>query len=154
MTLIDTGEGFATHRVVNQPPPLDGFDPLACDPALSDAVTRYAGGEHLAPLAALGRQAGSAEAREHGRLANDHTPVLHSHDRYGHRIDEVEFHPSWHWLMSHGIRHGLHAAPWAPDAGPGAHVRRAAAFYLWSQAEAGNGCPLSMTFAAVPALRH
>jgi alkylation response protein AidB-like acyl-CoA dehydrogenase len=165
--------GFATHSVRNQPPPLDGFDPMACDPALRDAITRYEIDD--AQLAELAELAGSAEAREHGRLANDHPPILRTHDRYGHRIDEVEFHPSWHWLMTQAVRHGLQAAPWAPDpnselrdarirsdrtgrktshSSSGAHLRRAAAFYLWSQAEAGHGCPISMTYAAVPALRH
>ncbi len=142
----------STHEVTNQPPPLDDFDPLACDPALADAITR-----HAAPapaLTELAQEAGSATAREHGRLAERHHPVLHTHDRYGHRIDEVEFHPSWHWLMGRAVAHGLHAAPWAPGAAPGAHVVRAAGFYLWTQVEAGHGCPLSMTYAAVPALRH
>ncbi|WP_188984651.1 acyl-CoA dehydrogenase family protein [Saccharopolyspora thermophila] len=148
MTLIDEPPAFSTHRVVNQAPPLDGFDPLACDPALRSALDRHG----IDDLAALALQAGSAEAREHGRLANEHPPRLRTHDRYGHRIDEVEFHPSWHWLMARAVDHGLHAAPWA--LGPGAHLRRAAGFYLWSQAEAGHGCPISMTYSAVPALRY
>ncbi|GAB3283945.1 isovaleryl-CoA dehydrogenase [Parasphingorhabdus pacifica] len=158
MTLIDepgTGtEDFATHQVFNQPPPLDGFDPMACDPALREAVSRYANDEQLGALAELAAEAGSAHGREHARLANENPPALRTHDRYGHRVDEVEFHPSWHWLMSRAVSHGLHATPWEPDAGPGAHVRRAAGFYLWSQLEAGHGCPISMSFAAVPALRH
>ncbi|MFI0463347.1 acyl-CoA dehydrogenase family protein [Saccharopolyspora sp. 5N102] len=148
MTLIDEPTAFTTHRVANQPPPLAGFDPLACDPALGAALTRYAVGD----LTALALEAGSAEAREHGRLANEHPPVLRTHDRYGNRVDEVDFHPSWHWLMSRAIDHGLHAAPWS--LGPGAHLRRAAGFYLWSQVEAGHGCPISMTYSAVPALRY
>jgi putative acyl-CoA dehydrogenase len=148
MTLIDEPPVFSTHRVANQPPPLAGFDPLACDPALGAALTRYAVGD----LTALALEAGSAEAREHGRLANEHPPELRTHDRYGNRVDEVDFHPSWHWLMSRAIDHGLHAAPWAQ--GPGAHLRRAAGFYLWSQVEAGHSCPISMTYSAVPALRY
>ena len=147
---------FGAHEVRNQPPPLAGFDPLACDPALADAVARHGDPgravlRSLAPIAAL---AGTAEAREHGRLANENPPRLRSHDRYGHRIDEVEFHPSWHWLLRKATGFGLHGAPWAPDAGPAAHLRRAAAFYLWGQVEAGHGCPVSMTYAAVPALRR
>ncbi|WP_179724443.1 isovaleryl-CoA dehydrogenase [Saccharopolyspora hordei] len=138
----------STHQVTNQPPPLSGFDPLACDPALGAALTRYAVGD----LTALAKEAGSEEAREHGRLANENPPQLRTHDRYGHRVDEVEFHPSWHWLMSRAVEHGLHAAPWT--SGPGAHLRRAAGFYLWSQVEAGHGCPISMTYSAVPALRY
>jgi len=151
-----------THAVHNQPPPLDGFDPLACDPALASALERYGvpGGEPLAgsgaapsSVASVAALAGSGEAREHGRLANENPPRLRTHDRYGHRVDEVEFHPSWHWLLERAVGFGLHGAPWAPDAGPSAHARRAAAFYLWSQVEAGHGCPVSMTYAAVPALR-
>jgi putative acyl-CoA dehydrogenase len=108
----------------------------------------------LSALAGLAREAGSGTAREHGQLADLHRPMLHTHDRYGSRIDEVEFHPSWHWLMQRAVAHGLHAVPWVPDAPPGAHLLRAAGFYLWTQMEAGHGCPLSMTYAAVPALRH
>ena len=144
----------ATQDVTNQAPPLAGFDPLACDPAFGTALTSFGGQADIAALGPLAVEAGSAQAREHGRLANENPPTLHTHDRYGHRIDEVEFHPSWHWLMSRAVAHGLHAAPWAPDAHAGAHLRRAAGFYLWSQVEAGHGCPISMTYAAVPALRH
>ena len=148
-----TPQGFSTHQVINQVPPLDGFDPLACDPAVAEAL-HLAGLPGVDELSTLAKQAGSAEAREHGRLANRHTPELRSYDRYGNRVDEVEFHPSWHWLMSHAVRFGLHAAPWAPDAGRHAHLLRAAGFYLWSQVEAGHGCPISMTYASVPALRR
>jgi len=105
-------------------------------------------------LRALAGLAGSAQAREHGRLANENLPRLLTHDRYGNRVDEVEFHPSWHWLLGHAVQGGLHAAPWVPGAAPGAHVARAAGFYLWSQVEAGHACPISMTYASVPALRH
>jgi putative acyl-CoA dehydrogenase len=138
--------------VTNQPPPLVGFDPVACDPALGGAISRYCGS--VSALDELALEAGSGTAREHGRLADLHQPVLHTHDRYGNRIDEVEFHPSWHWLMRRGVAHGLHAAPWGPDTTRAAHLVRAAGFYLWTQVEAGHGCPLSMTYAAVPALRH
>jgi putative acyl-CoA dehydrogenase len=86
-------------------------------------------------------------------MANEHPPVLRTHDRYGHRIDEVEFHPAWHELMTTAVSQGLHAAPWR-DGAPGAHVLRAARFYVWTQAEGGHGCPISMTYAAVPPLRH
>ena len=143
-----------THSVRNQAPPLDGFDPLDCDPALATAVLGYGGADVVASLAPVAELAGSATAREHGRLANENPPRLRTHDRYGHRVDEVEFHPSWHWLLERAVGFGLHGAPWAPDAGPSAHLRRAAAFYLWSQVEAGHGCPVSMTYAAVPALRR
>jgi putative acyl-CoA dehydrogenase len=136
----------------NQPPPLVGHDVVASDRALVEAVTRHADAATLADLGSLGVEAGSEEAREHGVLANRHEPELVSYDRYGHRIDEVRFHPSWHWLMERGVGHGLQAAPWTSDAAH-PHVRRAAGFFAWSQTEPGHGCPLSMTYAAVPALR-
>ncbi|MGW6791150.1 acyl-CoA dehydrogenase family protein [Streptomyces chartreusis] len=143
----------STHTVTNQPPPLVGYDVYTADRALSEAV-----GRHVAPelqdevgeeLAAFGRTCGSAQVQEWGVLANENPPRLRTHDRYGHRIDEVDYHPSWHRLLGKGVSAGLTAA-WVRPAG---HVRRAAAFLLWTQVEAGNGCPLSMTHAAVPALR-
>jgi putative acyl-CoA dehydrogenase len=143
----------STHTVTNQPPPLVGYDVYTADRALTAAVERHLAPELLdevrSELAALGRTCGSAQVQEWGVLANDNPPRLHTHDRYGHRIDEVEFHPSWHRLLGKGVAAGMTAA-WVR---PGGHVRRAAAFVMWSQVEAGNGCPLSMTHAAVPVLR-
>lgn len=141
-----------THEVLNQPPPLAGYD-AAEDPALLEALGREGAGAAAPELHELGLLAGSAQTQEQARLANDCVPTLRTHDRYGHRIDEVDYHPAWHALMSVAVSHGLHAAPWA-DGAPGAHLARAAKFYVWSQAEAGHGCPVSMTYAAVPALRH
>ncbi len=141
-----------THEVLNQVPPLAGYD-AADDPALLAAVSREGAGWDLPGLHDLGVLAGSVATQEHARLANEHPPVLRTHDAQGQRIDEVEFHPSWHALLGTAARHGLHAAPWA-DGTAGAHVARAAKFFVWSQAEAGHGCPVSMTYAAVPALRH
>ncbi len=143
-----------THSVENQPPSVAGFDALACDPALTDAVRREGGGEAREYLADLAATVASEEGREHARLADVHPPVLHTHDRWGHRVDEVEYHPSWHWLMRTSVGWGLHGTPWVADPGSGAHVARAAGFYLMSQLEAGHCCPISMTYAAVPALRH
>ena len=139
----------------NQPPPLVGHNVVTSDTALVEAVTRHASAEVVDDLAPLGLEAGSAEAREHGMLANTNEPELTTHDRFGNRIDEVVFHPSWHWLMTRAVGHGLQAAPWEQaDAGqPHAHVRRAAGFLAWSQTEPGHGCPISMTYAAVPAIR-
>ncbi len=137
----------------NQPPSIAGFDALACDPALVDAVRREGAGDATATLGALAATVTSAEAREHARLADTHPPVLRTHDRYGHRLDEVEYHPSWHWLMRTSVGWGLHGTPWVAEPGSGAHVARAAGFYLMSQLEAGHCCPISMTYAAVPALR-
>jgi putative acyl-CoA dehydrogenase len=141
-----------THEVTNQPPPLAGHD-VAADEALLTAVTEHGANWVLPELHELGDLAGSAEILELARLANVHEPVLRTHDRYGHRIDEVEFHPAWHQLMTTAVSHGLHAAPWT-STDPGAHVARAAKFYVWTQAEAGHGCPVSMTYSVVPALRH
>jgi putative acyl-CoA dehydrogenase len=138
----------------NQSPPLTGFDALACDPALTAAVVREGAEGALPFLAGIARVVASAEAREHAALANANPPVLHTHDRYGHRRDEVEFHRSWHWLMRHSVRWGLHGTPWGRAPGQGAHVARAAGFYLASQLEPGHGCPVSMSYAAVPALRR
>ncbi|WP_412542683.1 acyl-CoA dehydrogenase family protein [Longispora sp. K20-0274] len=142
----------ATHEVTNQVPPLVGRD-LAADPALLEGVAREGADWSVTDLRELGVLAGSAHARELGRLANEHEPVLRTHDRYGHRIDEVEFHPAWHELMTTAVTRGLHAAPWADDR-KGAHVARAAQFYVWGQVEAGHSCPISMTYAVVPALRR
>jgi putative acyl-CoA dehydrogenase len=141
-----------THQVLNQVPPLAGHD-VAADPALLAALEREGAGWAAPQLHGLGVLAGLAATQEQARLANEHPPVLRTHDRYGHRIDEVEFHPAWHQLMTIAVAHGLHATAWA-DAAPGAHVARAAKFYVWTQAEGGHGCPISMTYACVPALRH
>ncbi|MFB4295809.1 acyl-CoA dehydrogenase family protein [Actinomadura sp. NTSP31] len=140
-----------THEVFNQVPPLTGHD-LADDPALLDGLEREGAGWAAADVHELGRLAGTERAQEWGRLANENPPVLRTHDRYGHRIDEVEFHPAWHELMTVAVTHGLHGAPWA-DPREGAHVARAAKFYTW-RVDAGHGCPISMTYAAVPALRQ
>ncbi|MBX6766439.1 MAG: acyl-CoA dehydrogenase family protein [Actinomadura rubrobrunea] len=140
-----------THEVFNQVPPLVDYD-VADDPALLDGLEREGAGWAAERIHELGRLAGTERAQEWGRLANEYPPVLRTHDRYGHRVDEVEFHPAWHELMRTAVDYGLHAAPWADDR-PGAHVARAAGFYVW-RVDAGHGCPISMTYAAVPALRH
>jgi putative acyl-CoA dehydrogenase len=148
----DHRQAGRTHKVTNQPPPLVGHDVLTSDVALTEAMERYGGPGASASLSGLGRLAGSEQAQRWGAEANACPPVLRTHDRYGHRVDEVDFHPSWHALMRVAVGHGLHAAPWASVA-PDAHLRRAAGFVVWSQVEAGHGCPVSMTYAAVPALR-
>jgi len=141
-----------THDVFNQAPALTGHD-VADDPALLDALRREGAGWATDGVRELGRLAGSARVQELGRQANENPPALRTHDRFGNRVDEVEFHPAWHELMTVAVRHGLHAAPWR-DGRAGAHVARAAGFYVWGAAEAGHCCPVSMTYAAVPALRH
>jgi putative acyl-CoA dehydrogenase len=141
----------ASTTRANQPPPLAGYDLYGENRPLVEAVAREGGGWADAELRALGALLGG-EPLEWGRLANEHPPKLRTHDRFGERIDEVEFHPAWHELLRLGVEHGLHASPWR-EPRPGAHVARAAAFATLAQVEAGVGCPLSMTFASVPALR-
>jgi putative acyl-CoA dehydrogenase len=144
---------YSTHAVTNQPPPLVGYDVYAQDAALREAVERHIAPELAAEagdeLGELGRAAGSAEAQAWGVRANANPPVLRTHDRYGNRIDEVEFDPAWHRLLDRAVSAGLTAA-WTR---PGGQLRRAAAFLVWTQVEAGHGCPVSMTHSAVPALR-
>ena len=138
-------------RAANQPPPLEGYDLFSQDRALVEALRREGGVAREDECAAFGRLCGGAPL-ELGRLANEHPPVLRAFDPTGERIDEVEFHPAWHELMRLGVENGLHAFPWS-DPTSAAHVARAVRFMTLSQAEAGVGCPLSMTYAAVPALR-
>ncbi len=144
---------LVTHEVSNQVPDLPDVDLLAEDSALQEAVSRYAA-DHRPALQQLAVLAGSARARGWGEQADRYPPVLRTHDRRGERVDEVEYHPAYHQLLRTGVEHGLAAAPWTARPGSGAHVARAAGFYLWTQNDAGHGCPLSMTYAAVPALRH
>ncbi|MBK3578126.1 acyl-CoA dehydrogenase family protein [Streptomyces sp. MBT65] len=141
----------ATHDVTNQPPPLTPYD-ASEDAALLEGLRREGADWAEEDVRRLGRAAGSAEAQEWGEQANRHEPELRTHDRYGNRIDEVEFHPSWHRLMGTAVAEGLAGAPWA-DERPGAHVARTARGLVWGHTDAGHGCPTSMTYAAVPALR-
>ncbi|MEU0803675.1 acyl-CoA dehydrogenase family protein [Streptomyces sp. NPDC005970] len=141
----------ATHEVLNQAPPLTGFS-TADDPALLEALRRDGAAWGEPEVRELGALAGSAEVQDWARMAEEHPPVLHTHDRYGHRVDEVEYHPAYHRLMAAAVDSGQHAAAWG-DSRPGAHLARAAKFYVFAQAEPGHGCPVSMTYAAVPALR-
>ena len=152
MDTIDRPQ-HATHEVTNQAPPLVDYDVAAHDAALLDGVRREGAAWDEDGLHALGVRAGSAEAIAWGFDANRYGPELRTHDRNGNRIDEVAFHPSWHRLMDVAVTHGLHGAPWS-EPRPGAHVARAARFYVWSQVESGHGCPISMTYAAVPVLRR
>jgi len=140
-----------THEVFNQVPLLTGHDPAA-DPALLEAVVREGAGWHVGDLHELGRIAGGEQAQRWADEANRYPPVLRTHDRYGKRVDEVDFHPAWHSLMRVAVEHGLAGAPWADDR-PGAHVARAASMLVWGTVEQGHICPISMTYAAVPALR-
>lgn len=140
-----------THVVANQVPPLENYNPASSE-VLVEALIREGGQWGLDEVNEVGALAGSAQALRWGELANRNRPVLHTHDRWGHRIDEVEYDPAYHELMRSAISYGLHAAPWA-DARPGAHVVRAAKMSVWN-VEPGHVCPISMTYAAVPALRY
>ncbi|WP_399685068.1 acyl-CoA dehydrogenase family protein [Xenophilus sp.] len=172
-------DSVITHEVFNQPEPLADYDLFATNRALQDALRFNAPDLQLAPLQALGRELGSAGMQAHARLANVHTPELRTHDRFGRRIDEVEFHPSYHALMQTAVGAGLHGTPWAeneaptPAASPAAlppggalaarggpsplgrspHVQRAAGFMLFTELEPSILCPISMTYAVAPALR-
>ncbi|MGK5026219.1 isovaleryl-CoA dehydrogenase [Janthinobacterium sp. RB2R34] len=148
-----------THEVFNQATPFENINLFACDLALQEAVRREGGEAASNGLDALGERLGSAELIALALLANVHGPQLHQFDRSGRRIDEVEFHPAWHGLMEVLIGAGLHAAPWSDagtgtGTGTGAHVARAAAYILVGQLENGAQCPVTMTFASVPALRQ
>ncbi|MFZ5747114.1 MAG: acyl-CoA dehydrogenase family protein [Pseudomonadota bacterium] len=140
-----------THQVFNQPPPFEDVNLYASDRALQDAVTAAGGASHDARLTALGARVGSAEAIGWGVEANRQVPVLETHDRYGHRIDEVRFHPAYHALMALGLDHGFASAAW--DGTPAGHVGHAATLFLTGQVDSGTSCPMTMTYAAVPALR-
>lgn len=142
----------ATHEVFNQPAPLAGYNLFRTNQALRDALAFNAPQLDLGPLDALGAAVGTPEMQMHARLANTNAPVLHTHDRFGRRIDEVEFHPSYHALMTASVGAGLHGAPWA-DGGASPHVQRAAGFMLFTELEPSILCPISMTYAATPALR-
>jgi putative acyl-CoA dehydrogenase len=140
-----------THIVENQPPALRDTNLYLQDRALQEAVAREGAAWAEADLQAFGQLTGSAAMIEWGFQANENKPVLYTHDNYGHRIDEVRFHPAYHQLMKVSLEHGLHASHWLqPQAG--AHVARAAKFYLQAQVEAAHGCPVTMTSAVVPAL--
>ncbi len=141
----------STHEVFNQSTTWSGANLFDGNRALKDALAFHLPALDVAPLVALGREAGSAEMQLHARLANQHKPQLHDHDRYGRRIDQVEFHPSYHVLLGAALRHGLHGAPWRRA--PGAHIERAAAFMLFTELEPSVLCPVSMTYAVTPALR-
>jgi putative acyl-CoA dehydrogenase len=142
----------ATHEVFNQSPPLEDYNTFGADRPLVEALRREGAGWAEERCREFGDQCGSAQVIRWGFEANERKPALRTHDRFGHRIDEVEFDHSWHELMRIGVAGGLHASPWR-EPGPGAHVARAAMFMLLAQAEAGVGCPISMTYSAIPALR-
>ena len=137
---------------MNQSVPFEDVDLYAGDPALREAVQREGAGWAEERVREAGRVAASAEAQEHARRAERNEPRLLTHDRFGNRLDAVDLDPSWHWLLDGAIERQIHALPWA-DPRPGAHVARAALEFMWTHADAGVMCPVSMTYSAVPALR-
>lgn len=140
-------------EVTNQPPPLEPYNLFAADAALRAAVSREGADWALPRLDALGAKFGAAETVALGFAANENPPALKAYDRFGHRIDDVEFHPAWHALMGIAVGAGLHSSPWASPR-PGAHVARAAGTYMLTQIESGTYCPIAMTYGCVPTLRH
>jgi putative acyl-CoA dehydrogenase len=142
-----------THEVTNQSGPFVGVNLFETNRPLRDALAHLAPGLDRARLAALGAQVGSAEMHSHARLANTHQPQLHTHDGQGRRIDQVEFHPSYHALLGAALAHGLHGTPWGAGAPRHAHLERAAGFMLFTECEPSVLCPVSMSYAVTPALR-
>ena len=145
--------GAVTHDVINQPVELVDYNLFSSDAALAEAVVRENAGWAANDIADFGARIGTADYLDLGAQANRHLPEFDTHDRYGRRVDLVRFHPSYHQLMKTSIEEGLHSSPWT-DPRKGAHVARAARFYMHSQVEPGHGCPISMTFACAPALQH
>ncbi|QCI63909.1 isovaleryl-CoA dehydrogenase [Phreatobacter stygius] len=142
-----------THDVTNQPPEFGGRNLFLSDPVLHEATRREGGDWVEQPLSALGAEMGSEEVLALGEEANRFPPELTVFDRYGRRLDEVRFHPAYHRLMEIAMRHRIHSIAWAEDR-PGSHVAHAASLALFTEAEQGTMCPISMTYASVPALRH
>ncbi|HEX8663161.1 MAG TPA: acyl-CoA dehydrogenase family protein [Beijerinckiaceae bacterium] len=144
--------GYATHEVLNQPPPLADYDAYATDPVLRSIVRAFGAAWAEPKLFEAGRTVGSARVQQLARQANRHTPELRTHDRFGNRVDEIEFHPAWHELMGLAIGQECHSLAWT-ERRPGAQVARAALAYLWNEGENGIMCPILMTYASIPTLR-
>jgi putative acyl-CoA dehydrogenase len=140
---------FQTHEVFNQPPALEGYNLFSGDCALAEAAAREGAGWAAENLAAYGAKLGAADTLALGATANREPPRLHPFDRFGRRLDWVEFHPAYHALMALQVAQGVHASPWS-DPRAGGHVHRAAGLYMGAQVEAGTGCPISMTYAGIP----
>lgn len=144
---------WTTHEVSNQVPDLHDYNLYSSDTVLQAALQDSAANWYAPELMRLGAALGTQETLQLGQLANQHVPELQTHDRFGNRIDRVDFHPSWHRLLAMQRQAGLHALPWAqPRAG--AHIARTAAYYLQAQVESGSLCPVTMTYAAIPLLQQ
>lgn len=141
-----------THQVFNQAPPRTDINEFTSNPALTEAVARYGAAWAHRELSEIGALVGRPDFQRDAELANTNPPVFSSHDRWGNRIDALDFHPAYHRIVGDAIAHGAHTSCWS-DPGPGAHVARAASFMLFTQVEPGHGCPISMTHAVVPSLQ-
>ena len=142
---------MTTHEVFNQSRAFEDINLFDANRPMQDALALHAPGLSTGRLQALGAELGGAEMQSHARLANSHGPLLHTHSRTGQRIDEVEFHPSYHHLLGRALHHGLHGTPWS--GGALSHLERAAGFMLFTEAEPSVLCPVSMSYAVAPALR-
>ena len=152
MTEFLSAASAETHHVINQPLPLESYNFYSSDIALQQAVSQTVTPAHCKTLQQVGHLLGQSEIIKLGFQANKFKPEFHSHDRYGRRIDEVEYHPAYHQLMRTSIENGLHSIPWTENS-TDANVYRAAMSYMMAQVEAGHCCPITMTFAAIPTLR-
>ena len=145
--------GITTHDVFNQGAPLEDYNLFTTNRALADALSFNGGAPHRGFLTELGAELGAGAMFRAGALANRFAPRLLTHDRFGHRVDQVEFHPAYHQLLGAALKWGLHTGPWS-EGGPATHVKRAAGFMLFTEVEASVLCPVSMTYAVIPALKH
>jgi putative acyl-CoA dehydrogenase len=149
----DDSYGYATHDVLNQPPALADYDVYGSDPVLQSVTKTFGADWADQQLHEAGRTVGSARVQELARQANRYLPELRTHDRFGNRIDGIDFHPAWHELMTLAIGHETHALSWTAQR-PGAQVARAALSFMWNQGENGICCPIGMTYSAIPVLRR
>ena len=153
MSTTSSAHRTATHEVVNQPPPLVDYNAFDADQALSEAVAREGGAWGVERVRDFGSVTASGEALDHARRAQRNIPVLRTHDRYGNRIDEIDYDPSMHWMLRLGVEREVDSLPWR-DPRPGAHVVRAGMFHLFNQLDTGPCCPMSINYAAVPTMRQ
>jgi len=153
MSTITQARRAATHEVLNQPPPLVDYNAFDADPALREALIREGGEWGLDRVRDFGGLVASAEALAHAKRAQRNIPVLRTHDRYGNRIDEIDYDPSMHWMLRTGVEHEVNSLPWRQPR-PGAHVVRAGLFHLFNQLDTGPCCPMSINYAAVPTMRQ
>jgi len=153
MSTITQARRAATHEVLNQPPPLVDYNAFDADPALREALIREGGEWGVDRVRDFGGLVASAEALAHAKRAQRNIPVLRTHDRYGNRIDEIDYDPSMHWMLRTGVEHEVNSLPWRQPR-PGAHVVRAGLFHLFNQLDTGPCCPMSINYAAVPTMRQ